>query len=486
MPTVYAQLQRLPNSSRFTPYPQRAIIPPMARVLCINPWIVDFVAFNQWIEPLGLLTVAGVLRAAGHEVTLLDCLDRHHPSSPAPRSPRDSYGCGHFTKVELSRPPLLAHVPRHWGRYGLPLEVVQAELAAQPRPDAVLVTSMMTYGYPGPFAAIRLVKEHWPGIPVALGGVYATLCAHHARQHSGADAVLCGPGEQQALDWVNGVTDESRVPNLGLSAILPAHDLRRPQGYVAIQTARGCPFHCPYCGVHQISPGGFAPRPTAQVVEEIVWCVESLGAADVAFYDDALLVNAARHIHPILDGIIRRGLRVRFHTPNGLHARFIDRPLAEKMRQAGFVTIRLGLETVDPRETLRDGGKVDEASFAQAVKALFAAGFTPRDVAAYVLVGRPPRPELADARQLDAAYATVAFAQRLGVQVRVAEFAPVPATTEWQAAVDAGCIPWDADPLLHNKALYPCGDAQALEELKRQVRHANRVLLGETESWQEG
>ena len=450
----------------------------MARVLCINPWIVDFVAFNQWIEPLGLLTVAGVLRAAGHEVTLLDCLDRHHPTAPAPRSPRDIHGCGHFAKAELPKPPLLAHVPRHWGRYGLPLELVEAELAARPRPDAVLVTSMMTYWYPGSFEAIRLAKACWPGVPVALGGVYATLCTDHAGAHSGADVVLSGPGDVQALDWVNGVTDEFRVPEVHPSAILPAHDLRRPQGYVAIQTARGCPFHCPYCAVHRVAPGGFAPRPVERVVEEIAWCAESLGVPDIAFYDDALLAHAGQHIHPILDGVIARRLPVRFHTPNGLHARFIDRALAAKMRQAGFVTIRLGLETVDPQEGRRDGGKVDESSFGQAVEALFTAGFTARDVAAYVLVGRPLAPGETTGHRLETMDATVAFAHRLGIQVRVAEFSPVPGTAEWQAAVVAGCIAGDADPLLHNKALYLCADAVALEELKRQVRSGNQALLG--------
>lgn len=449
----------------------------MARVLCINPWIVDFAAFNQWIEPLGLLAVAGVLRAAGHEVVLVDCLDRHHPSAPAPRSPRDAYGCGHFAKVQLPKPPLLAPVRRHWGRYGLPLEVVQAELAAQPRPDAVLVTSMMTYWYPGPFEAIRLAQACWPGVPVALGGVYATLCTDHARAHSKADVVLSGPGEVQALQWVNEVTGESRVLKSHPASILPAHDLRRPQGYVAIQTARGCPFHCPYCAVQKLAPGGFAPRPSDQVDEEIAGCVDSLGATDIAFYDDALLVDSAQHIHPILDGVIARGLRVRFHTPNGLHARFIDQALAVKMRQAGFVTIRLGLETIDPQEKLRNGGKVDKVSFGQAVEALLAAGFTASDVAAYVLVGRPLAPGETDGQRLDSMHATLAFAHRLGIQVRLAQFSPVPGTVEWQAAVAAGCIAGDADPLLQNRALYPCADAAALEDLKREVRAGNHALL---------
>ena len=451
----------------------------MARVLCINPWIYDFAAYNAWIEPLGLLTVAAVLRQAGHDVALVDCLDRHHPDAPAPRSDRDAYGCGHFLKVEVAKPAALAHVPRRWGRYGLPLSVFDAELDAQPRPDAVLVTSMMSYWYPGPFEVIRRVKARWPGIPVALGGIYATLCPDHARACSGADAVLAGPGEIQALRWVEsiasgGAARRRQVAPSSLSDIWPAHDLRRPQGYVAVQTARGCPFDCPYCAAQQLAPRGFLPRPAEQVVREIAWCVESLGARDVAFYDDALLVHAAQHIHPILDGVIERGLQVRFHTPNGLHARFIDLPLARKMRRAGFVTIRLGLETADPAEQLRDGAKVDDPGFARAVEALFAAGFPAHQIAAYVLIGRP-------GQRVAETQATVAFAHRLGIQVSAAQFSPIPGTAEWQAAVAAGCIPADADPLLHNNSAYPCAhapaDAQAWEEVKQQIREGNCALL---------
>jgi len=442
----------------------------MARVLCINPWIYDFAAYNMWIEPLGLLIVASVLRQAGHDVALLDCLDRCHPAAPAPSSARDAYGCGQFAKTEVNKPPALVGVPRRWGRYGLPLDVFQTELDAQPRPAAVLVTSMMTYWYPGPFEAIRRVKARWPGVPVALGGIYATLCPDHARTHSGADAVLPGPGHAPALAWVNRLSGESRALETPLDDVLPAHDLRRPQGYVAVQTARGCPFHCPYCAADRLAPGGFAPRAPQRVVDEIAWCVQSLGARDVAFYDDALLVDAPRHLHLILDGMLKRRLAVRFHTPNGLHARFIDPPLANKMRRAGFVTLRLGLETADSGEQWRDGGKVDEASFACAVQALLAAGFSAQEVAAYVLIGRP-------GQGVDRVLDTVAFAHQLGIQVRPAQFAPIPGTAEWQAAVAAGCLAADADPLWHNNSLYPCADPPTWEAVKQRIHQGNRALL---------
>jgi radical SAM superfamily enzyme YgiQ (UPF0313 family) len=442
-------------------------------ILCINPWIVDFAAYNMWAEPLGLLSIAAALRAAGHEVALIDCLDRHHPAAPAPRSARDAYGCGRFLKVELPKPPPLAHVPRRWGRYGLPMHVFEDELAAQPRPDAVLVTSMMTYWYPGPFEVIRRVRARWPRVPVALGGVYATLCTEHARAASGADAVLPGPGEQQALEWVDAVVGTPRAIASPPVDVVPAHDLRRPQGYVAVLTARGCPFRCPYCATHCLSPQGFVPRPPARVVDEIAWCVQSLGARDVAFYDDALLFDAARHIHPLLDGLIARDLHVRLHTPNGLHARYIDRPLALKMHRAGFVTVRLGLETADPAGQSRDGGKVDAAAFARAVEALYAAGFTARQVAAYVLIARP-------GQCMEDAHATVDYAHRLGVQVRTAQYTPIPGTDEWVAAARVNpALTADADPLLHNNSIYPCADPHPWEALKHQVREGNRKLLSE-------
>ncbi len=82
------------------------------------------------------------------------------------------------------------------------------------------------------------------------------------------------------------------------------------------------------------------------MIAEISSCTRR-GIRDVAFYDDALLVNSERHLEPILEGRLALGMKVRFHTPNGLHAGEISAGLARLMRRAGFATIRLSLETVD-------------------------------------------------------------------------------------------------------------------------------------------
>jgi hypothetical protein len=132
-------------------------------VLLVNPWIYDFAAHNLWIEPLGLLTIAAALRDNGWAVTVIDCL-APHPGTPRPRPD----GSGKFLKTVLDRPDPVAHIPRRYGRYGLPFDQFDAALAATPIPDLVLVASGMTYWYPGVVEAIRRVRGRRAGLGCRL------------------------------------------------------------------------------------------------------------------------------------------------------------------------------------------------------------------------------------------------------------------------------------------------------------------------------
>jgi radical SAM superfamily enzyme YgiQ (UPF0313 family) len=434
------------------------------RILLINPWIYDFAAYCEWTEPLGLLSIAAILKENGYEVALLDCLDRCHPTLP-PGLRHDEYGCGKFLKTPVEKPAAVSHIHRRYGRYGLPVGAFEEELASQPRPDVILVTSGMTYWYPGPFEAIRRVKARFPHVPVILGGVYATLCHDHASEKSGADYVVRGEGELQALRLVDELrgsrSDYSRYTNSLDSFPWPLHELRRNQGYAAIQTSRGCPFHCSYCASSLLHPQGFRRRDPRDVADEIEHCYRELGIRDFAFYDDALLVQAENHIHVLLDEILRRGIECRFHSPNGLHARYIDQALAAKMQQAGFTTIRLGLETADPAEQRRTGSKIKNEDFRVAVLNLRAAGFRAQQITAYVLMGLPGQPakEVID---------TVDFAHECGALVQITLYSLIPGTPEWERAVREGHIEAGADPLLHNDSIYPFPWSQAsLEDFER-------------------
>ncbi|HSO60797.1 MAG TPA: hypothetical protein VLR50_07155 [Desulfobacterales bacterium] len=96
----------------------RAAVPTdTPHILLVNPWIHDFAAHDFWAGPLGLLTLAGILRQHGCRVSYIDCLDRFHPRGPQ-GDPRARFGCGPFRKARLPKPAVFGDVPRRFSRYG--------------------------------------------------------------------------------------------------------------------------------------------------------------------------------------------------------------------------------------------------------------------------------------------------------------------------------------------------------------------------------
>jgi radical SAM superfamily enzyme YgiQ (UPF0313 family) len=454
------------------------------QILLVNPWIYDFAAHNLWIEPLGLLTIATALRNSGYGVTLLDCL-APHPGAPPPRPD----GSGKFLKTFVDKPEAVAFIPRRYGRYGWPVELFDAALAVAPLPDLVLVASGMTYWYPGVVEAVRRVRARFGAVPVALGGVYATLCPEHARQHSSADRVIAGPGVVAALRLADEVSGHDSEPERYANPRAwppPAHELpvsgpgshaRHSGGvgagirpFAGLLTSWGCPYRCTYCASHRLQPE-FVRRDPAAVVAEIATCARR-GVRDFAFYDDALLLDAERHIAPILEGVLARGLSVRFHTPNGLHAGLITAGLAALMRRAGFATLRLSLETTDAERQRASGGKVSTGAFERAVRHLQMAGFGSGALGAYLLAGLPGQP-------LSEVEASVRYVQALGVQAKLALFSPIPGTPDGDRALPPG-----ADPLLHNDTVYPYlrGDEYVgeLQRIKQLAKEGNARLKRKT------
>ena len=190
-------------------------------ILLINPWIYDFSAYDLWVKPLGLLYIAAVLKKNGFGVHLIDCLDPYNPIMEKMCSDgklsRNETGSGHFYKERVVKPERLKRIiNRHYKRHGITPALFEHELSSIPKPDVILVTSIMTYWYPGVFEVIRLAKYRYPDVPVILGGVYATLCMEHASKLSNADIVISGPGESEALRTVQKITGKEvySIPDL--------------------------------------------------------------------------------------------------------------------------------------------------------------------------------------------------------------------------------------------------------------------------------
>jgi len=443
------------------------------RILLVVPYIHDFAAFDLWLKPLGLLYVASAAERAGYDVGVVNCLDRLHPALGTPPGNRLSsrrHGTGKLPFEGIARPDCLAGVPRQYKRYGMPLDLFRRVLSEQPRPDAIGVGSMMTYWYGGVAETISILRETWPDAPVILGGVYATLCSDHARKHGGADVVVEGAGEREFVEILEREIGPADGKSAASGPLRPAYHLLGNLDSVSMATSFGCPFSCAYCASGLLRPG-FHQRPADDVVDETTRYALGMGIRDIAFYDDALLVNADGHIKPILRRVIENELNARFHTPNGLHANMIDNELAGLMRAAGFVTMRLSVESTDEARLRDSCAKVSIEGFRAAVSHLAQAGYGPGDIEAYVMMGAPGQPPEEVERTMRSVHST-------GAIIKLADFSPIPGTPYFAAAVERyGIDP--SEPLLQNSSAIPHlvpGMADQYQSLKDLARTLNSSL----------
>lgn len=435
-------------------------------ILLVNPWIHDFAAYDLWARPLGLLVLATELRRQGWEVRLVDCLDHDHPGMEPPKLRSHSHG--RFHRTPIPKPPQLEHIPRTYSRYGVDPHLVETDLSSMRPPAAILVTGLMTYWYPGVQEAISLLKKVFPGVPVLLGGVYASLIPRHAAAYSGADEVVPGPGEDSVSDTLSrktGRCPDIKVESSGLQ-FTPALDLLTRVRFLPVLTSRGCPFTCAYCASRKLIPRHVRRGP-GDVLREIEQAWLRYGFTDVALYDDAFLVNAESHALPLLESVAERIPGLKWHSPNGLHASAVTPTVARAMHRAGFETIRLGLESSSDQFHVQTGGKTTKQEFLTAVCNLRDAGFTTAQIGVYLLVGLPGQ----SGRQIED---DVELVMRAGATPKLAEYSPIPGTSMWRTACQVRKYPIAEEPLYHNCTLLPAAEPEVdwtfLQRCRRRIR----------------
>jgi radical SAM superfamily enzyme YgiQ (UPF0313 family) len=208
-------------------------------------------------------------------------------------------------------------------------------------------------------------------------------------------------------------------------------------------------------------------RSPQSLLAEIVFWHRRYDIIQFTYYDDALLVQAENHMLPILEGIIRSGIRVRFHTPNAVHVREISREMARMMFKAGFETIRLGIETTDFGDSRTMDAKVTADEFNNGVEILKASGFRKDQIGAYLLVGLP-RQSMASVRN------SIRFVTASGIVPIMAYYSPIPRTPMWQSAVESSRYDLESDPIFSNNAIWPCSREpfswQVVSEMKQLIQ----------------
>lgn len=424
----------------------------MPKILLVNPPIYDFAAYDFWIKPYGLLSVAGYLRGKA-EFALFDYLDRLHPFySNLEKFHSDQWGQGRFYCEKIPKPRCLEDIPRHFRRFGLPRAIFRDFVSRHTDFDFAFVNTVMTYWYPGVQEVMEDVRQLLPKTKIILGGNYITLCRGHAEKLD-ADLLIEGNNLEPLWDCVE------LEPDLTQPGLWEAYG---KLNVGVLKLSDGCPFECTYCLVPKVY-GKFRPRSLGRSLAELELLVK-LGAKNIAFYDDALLFDAANVLMPFLKEVFKRGLSVNFHSPNAINARFVTREIAKLMVRAGFKTFYLGFESTSRQWQQQTGSKVFSEELEEAVANLESAGAEPGNITAYQILGHPKT----DTGDLED---SMCFVNRLGIRGMLADFSPVPGTPDGEY-----CRKWaDLDePLFHNKTAFPVillgfDETNRLKDLQRKL-----------------
>jgi radical SAM superfamily enzyme YgiQ (UPF0313 family) len=208
------------------------------------------------------------------------------------------------------------------------------------------------------------------GIPVAVGGVFATLESERARPM--ADHLFIGEAERTwprfLNDWLAGrpealyqqeeFIDLKESPGADLSYVNASDYL-----YFSVQTCRGCPHNCDFCDVVRMVGRKFRTKSIPQILREVK-AAHACGAETVFFSDDNFLVNRAFTLELLRELIswnrsLDRPLSFSTQATVQIGA---DDELLKLLADARFSVIFLGLETLR-KECLDEVNKGQMARF---------------------------------------------------------------------------------------------------------------------------
>ncbi|MFO7860884.1 MAG: B12-binding domain-containing radical SAM protein [Desulfosalsimonas sp.] len=228
--------------------------------------------------------------------------------------------------------------------------------------DAVFVSAMIVQKQSMEQVVARCNQM---GKTVVIGGPYAT---NSWQELSGADHILRGEVDETLCDFLAELDSGTAAavydmpPHPDISRLpAPRFDLLDIDAYgsMSIQYSRGCPFHCEFCDIWTVY--GNKPRlKDAQSLTAELDALYSMGWEGAVFLvDDNFIGNKRRVKKELLPALIQwqqdRDYPYHFYTEASIN--LADDPdLMTGMREAGFNSVFIGIETPDP-QSLAETGK---------------------------------------------------------------------------------------------------------------------------------
>jgi anaerobic magnesium-protoporphyrin IX monomethyl ester cyclase len=330
------------------------------------------------------------------------------------------------------------------------------------------------------------------GVPVVLLGSHVTHTPEYVLRKSHVDYAVRGEAEHtllalvkalsegKATDRIQGLSTwqggevnhhEDAAPILDLDDLpFPARhllpqdlygipDMEKP--FTTIQSSRGCPLNCSYCGYTLAQGLKWRGRSAENVVEEMAQVHDTYGIRNLVFRDPlfSFKMDRVAEICRLLEG---RGLDMKWQCETAI--RYLEADLLEQMGRSGCVSVSLGVESADPEiQKKYSRGKLKSKEHAlSVVRACRKAGIRTR---IFFMLGFPE-----DTR--DTVRATVELARELNPDsVQFTAVTPYPGTQLHESLKDRMEIAYE--DLWGYKPVGICenlSDAELEQEIKRAYR----------------
>lgn len=408
--------------------------------------------------PIGIVYVAGSLRAAGHDLTIVDsigeALEQYH-----------YFGIKNLYLNGLTIPQIVERIP------------VDSEFIG--------VSFPFSNEWPLAKKVCVAIREAFPRAIIFAGGEHATAMPEYCLTDCPAiNYIVVGEGEETAAELINTLSaggDARRVGSVVFldeagkafatprrSRMLGVDDIPRPSwdliplenylagGYsygvnigrtIPVIATRGCPYQCTFCSNPQMWTTRWLARDPAKVADEMQDYIRTYNVQNFDFYDLTAVVRKD-WIVAFCNQLIDRKMNITWQLPSGTRSEALDDEVTGLLYRSGCRNLTYAPESGSPETLKRIKKKINPDRMIASMKSALKSKI---NIKANIIVGFP-------GERLKNIFETYKFIVRMAIvgvdDVSVWTFSAYPGSEIFADLQKAGKLPPFSDEYFYSLLSY--------------------------------